>query len=161
VSKKLDRFRWIIRKVAEESGGDLEAARRRVLMWASTDSSLEEAAEEHVVGEVCDYVLRRNPDLSKEEVSDQAIVALKQGQEAIEHILRNARLSRQEQLDAALLDVAIDLHPNWELLPNGCCRYIGKGRRPSVHGVGAGKLLGWLYENHPSRVQAIKQYYSE
>jgi hypothetical protein len=161
MSKNLDRLRWIIRKVAEESGGDPKAATRRVLMWVSTDQSLEEATEELIVEKVCDHLSARNLDLSTEEISDKAIATLKQGPEAVEHILRIHRLSRQAQLDAALWDVAIDLHPDWKLLPNGRCRYIGKGRRPSVHGVGPGRLLGWLYKNHPSRVQAIKQYYSE
>jgi hypothetical protein len=130
---------------------------RRALMRCSADPSFEDGAREYVFGQLADYILARNPDVSAQEVSDKIFAFLEKESEAITHVLSVNGRSRQERLHAALFDVALDLHPNWEAVGlNGTVRYIGK-RRPGK--LGPHNLVDWLFKNYPSKAQAIRQYF--
>ena len=165
----LERLRGVVRKAAKNSGGNLDVAMRRVLMWASADPSLvEKGIPEYILDQVAHYVLPRNLDLSEEEVLDKTLAFLEKGPEAFKRVFSINERSRQEQLDAALFDVAVDLHPDWEAAgPKGDrVRYIGK-RRPGKRGERSEardsrtltNLVVWLFKKHPSKAQAIEQYF--
>ena len=87
---------------------------RRVLMWASADPSLMEGHRGYILDQVAHYVLPRNLDLSEEEVLDKTLAFPQKGLEALKRVFSINERSRQEQLYAALFDVAVDLHPDWE-----------------------------------------------
>jgi hypothetical protein len=158
VSKNLELFWRSVRKIAEGSGGNLDVAVRRALMRCSADPSFKDGVLESFFGQLADYILARNPDLSAQEVKDKIFALLeKESEAAITHVLSVNGRSRQERLHAALFDVALDLHPNWEAVGlNGTVRYIGK-RRPGK--LGAHNLVDWLFKNYPSKAQAIRQYF--
>jgi hypothetical protein len=165
----LERLRGVMRKIAEKSGGNLDVAMRRVHMCASAAPSFfEKGVLEYIFEQVADYVLPRNLDLSEEELSNKILAFPQKWPEALERVFSINERSRQEQLYAALFDVAVDLHPELEAAgPEGDrVRYIGR-RRPGERGERCearvsrtlSNLVDWLFENHPSRAQAIEQYF--
>lgn len=108
---------------------------------------------------VVQHVFVRNPELSAQEIADKALAVMAKGEAAVVQVLQLASEPLSTQLQSALWDTAIDLHPSWERVgEGGSCRYIGKGRPGAL---GPSKLLVWLYDNHPQKVEAIKQQFED